>query len=79
MISKILTWIIVKLYQFGKFSEGKNFGVGVPNKRDPESPCDYYAPRKPQPHDWTDCDSDGHYLCKGCAHLNRAGKEEENG
>jgi hypothetical protein len=41
---------------------------GIPGHRDPEAPCTGYAPRPARFHDFTDCDSDGHYLCGECAH-----------
>lgn len=41
---------------------------GVPGVRDPEAECSSYAPRKPLPGDFVDCQTDGHYLCKKCAH-----------
>lgn len=36
--------------------------LGSPGVRDPDSPCDRYAPGKPS----GDCKSDGHYLCSDC-------------
>jgi hypothetical protein len=42
--------------------------VGIPGHRDPENPCTAYAPRPARWNDWQDCHTDGHYLCRGCAH-----------
>lgn len=36
--------------------------VGQPKVRDPEYPCDDFAPGTPN----GDCATDGHYLCGGC-------------
>jgi hypothetical protein len=41
--------------------------VGIPTIRDPDNPCDVYAPRRRMLQDFT-CWGDGHYLCKECAH-----------
>jgi hypothetical protein len=49
--------------------------VGVPGNRDPDHPCESYAPRPRQTGDWHDCLSDGHYLCAGCAHRDTSGSE----
>lgn len=50
---------------------------GQAGVRDPDSPCELFAPVSGI--DWLgiritadgtgDCDSDGHYLCNGCMHL----------
>lgn len=45
--------------------------VGVPGNRDPQAPCDFYAPRRKRDGDWDDCTTDGHYLCEKCAHRKR--------
>lgn len=42
--------------------------VGVPGNRDPDHPCESYAPRPRQFGDWDDCLTDGHYLCRECCH-----------
>lgn len=42
--------------------------VGVPGNRDPDNPCDGYAPRPWMPGDYKDCQTDGHYLCRLCCH-----------
>lgn len=41
---------------------------GVPGNRDPSHPCTAYAPRPRQAGDWGGCMTDGHYLCRECAH-----------
>lgn len=43
--------------------------VGIPGNRDPDQPCESYAPRPRGIGDWRDCQGDGHYLCAGCAHF----------
>ena len=43
--------------------------VGIPGNRDPEHECIGYSPRKKLFGDWDDCESDGHYLCRKCCHL----------
>lgn len=42
--------------------------VGLPLYRDPFSPCEAYEPRPVKPGDFTDCQTDGHYLCRQCCH-----------
>jgi hypothetical protein len=42
--------------------------VGVPGNRDPDSPCPAFEPRPCRLGDWSDCESDGHYLCSECCH-----------
>jgi hypothetical protein len=47
--------------------------VGIKGIRDPDSPCDAYAPdAKPIS---PDCETDGHYLCSGCG-LRKRGEDE---
>lgn len=41
---------------------------GVPGIRSIDSPCPAYAPRPYILGDWADCQGDGHYLCRKCAH-----------
>ena len=43
--------------------------LGAPGVRDPANPCADYAPGTPG----GDCESDGHYLCRGCSKRVRAG------
>lgn len=43
--------------------------VGVPGNRDPDAPCDGYAPRRWRPGDFQNCQTDGHYLCRECCHM----------
>jgi hypothetical protein len=42
---------------------------GVPGFRSKDAQCSGYSPRKLKPGDFTDCEGDGHYLCKECCHL----------
>lgn len=50
--------------------------VGVPGNRDPESPCESYAPRPAHMRDWGGCAGDGHYLCGECAHFDTEAREQ---
>lgn len=45
---------------------------GMPGVRDPDAPCDAFAPGKPA----GKCETDGHYMCDECS--NRAPDEGEN-
>lgn len=44
--------------------------VGVPGNRDPNAICEYYYPFSKRPKNthemYCNCETDGHYLCKGC-------------
>ncbi len=60
--------------------------VGMPGVRDPEYPCEEYAPTEDPdllglhltaPGNGS-CDSDGHYLCGGCLHLSESGLERRS-
>ena len=42
--------------------------LGVPGNRDPDHPCPAFEPRPRKLGDWSDCESDGHYLCAECCH-----------
>lgn len=42
--------------------------VGIPGNRDPDHPCEAYAPRRRGPFEWADCQTDGHWLCAECCH-----------
>jgi hypothetical protein len=67
-------WRWLALFAFRRWSAGQPPGrkpVGVPGNRDPDHRCDSYAPRKLLPGEWADCQSDGHYLCRECCHLDR--------
>ena len=44
---------------------------GVPGYRDPDVPCSGYEPRRVEDGDWTDCETDGHYLCDECCHKHK--------
>jgi len=50
------------------FQKGNKEPVGIPFRRDPESPCTGYEPRKKRLGDWDYCETDGHYLCQECCH-----------
>jgi hypothetical protein len=42
--------------------------TGIPGNRDPDNPCPAFEPRPCKLGDFTDCESDGHYLCAECCH-----------
>jgi len=43
--------------------------VGVPFQRDPDNVCESYMPYKNNCKSiFTDCGTDGHYMCKDCIH-----------
>ncbi len=44
--------------------------VGAPGIRDPEAPCDGFQPCGCAYSDggYSECESDGHYMCKKCVH-----------
>lgn len=45
--------------------------IGVPYERDPEAKCEFYEPFQTlRGRRWyfTDCETDGHYLCRKCIH-----------
>lgn len=68
-------WKWVTLFAYRRWSRGEVPGrkpVGVPGNRDPDHPCDMYAPRERLPGEWADCMTDGHYLCGECAHRDTA-------
>jgi len=64
-------WPWLCRFAYRQIGHAQPKAVGIPGQRDPESPCEFFAPRKPIGSDFTDCESDGHYLCKKCAHLNK--------
>lgn len=41
-------------------------GLEAPGVRDPEAPCEEFAPGEPDT--GSKCDTDGHYLCMKCRH-----------
>ncbi len=41
--------------------------TGLPLMRDPSSPCEHYSPRPRNRRGFSDCETDGHYLCINCA------------
>jgi hypothetical protein len=62
-------WGLLCLFAYRRWAiaEGRK-PLGVPLHRDPLSPCPAYAPRPWKLGDWNDCETDGHHLCKRCAH-----------
>lgn len=43
--------------------------VGQPGGRDPEYPCAMFEPGTPA---GSDCNTDGHYMCRECVHAPKA-------
>jgi len=74
MIMKILLYLgnfFYRLYFLAKPKAAKNI-IGIPYQRDPESPCEAYEPFLQHRKEYfTDCESDGHYLCRKCCHLKK--------
>lgn len=66
-------WLKLVLFAWRKASGPQGKGIGLPLQRDPDAPCEYYAPRKVQHGDFQDCDGDGHYLCARCCHFKKGG------
>jgi hypothetical protein len=52
--------------------------VGIPGMRDPNSPCEAFTPRQKYNDDWSDCQTDGHYLCRECALIRQDIYQETN-
>ena len=44
---------------------GREPAALMPGVRDPNYPCEMFAPGVPS---GTDCETDGHYLCRECVH-----------
>lgn len=65
-------WRRLALFAYRRWATSQEPGgrkpVGVPGNRDPDNPCEHYAPRRLMPGEWNDCMSDGHYLCRECCH-----------
>lgn len=63
-------WLMLFAYkQYSKHCTATSvLPVGVPNNRDPLSPCTGFAPRPVKLGDYLDCQTDGHYLCQLCCH-----------
>ena len=67
-------WLAVSRFAYRRIRasvEYEDLPDGVPNVRDVLNPCFVYSPRKREPQDWSDCQGDGHYLCRECALLSR--------
>ncbi|MDB5294397.1 MAG: hypothetical protein JWO31_380 [Phycisphaerales bacterium] len=66
------TWLRVCRFAYRRLMAGdptRRAPVGLPQMRDPDHRCHAFAPRPWQPGDFRDCQSDGHYLCVECCHL----------
>jgi hypothetical protein len=80
-VSKTKTmWKFIALFAYRRWARRDPDTLkptGVPGNRDPEQPCTAYSPRPYELGDWNDCESDGHYLCRECAHLTRESEYHE--
>ncbi|KKN34693.1 hypothetical protein LCGC14_0791200 [marine sediment metagenome] len=65
---KIKFWLAVMRFAYRRAVIVTQIPDGVPTIRSMDAPCPGYAPRPRTLRDWP-CDSDGHFLCKECAHL----------
>jgi hypothetical protein len=75
---KLLVWVARRAWRAAAIPD-EQMPTGIPGNRDPEHPCEAFAPRPKNSADWGGCESDGHYLCRECAHMSRearARKEE---
>ena len=73
---KFWRWLALFAYRRWAIAEGRK-PVGIPGNRDPQAPCESYAPRKRKFGDWSGCMTDGHYLCRGCAHRVEESERQE--
>ncbi len=72
-------WRALALFAYRRWARAeKRMPTGVPGNRDPEHPCEAYDPRPWLQDDWNTCMTDGHYLCRGCAHRSPAADENPN-
>jgi len=66
----INVWEGIARFAYRRYAKASSVKpVGIPGNRDPEHECIRYSPRKKLFGDWDDCESDGHYLCRKCCHL----------
>lgn len=62
-------WKALALFFYRQWAmPGGPMPTGIPGIRDPENRCTGYEPRRRGGGDF-DCESDGHYLCRECAHF----------
>ncbi len=79
---RILRWLYKQILKSIVPSNRKP--VGLPLQRDPDAPCEFYEPiyplfkKKKELGQWRfgDCQGDGHYLCKGCKHIEDKSEDE---
>lgn len=69
---KIYHWLALHIWRkYMRSLKHTPHPVGIPYERDPDARCEFYEPFRPAPgQKWyfTDCETDGHYLCKKCIH-----------
>jgi hypothetical protein len=67
-------WKALCLFAYRRWAEPTSKKpTGIPGNRDPDNVCSAFAPRKRELSDFP-CNSDGHYLCRECAHFAPDGK-----
>lgn len=70
-------WFLIARFAYRRCADPiEKAPVGLPGMRDPDNRCHVYEPRKKHERDFGDCQSDGHYLCKECAHLSAERRAE---
>lgn len=63
-------WVCLFAYRQWATSMPK-MPIGVPFYRDIDNPCPAYEPRRKLFDDFSECQSDGHFLCRECCHYNK--------
>jgi hypothetical protein len=67
-------WKALCLFAYRRWSDPvAKKPTGIPGNRDPDNVCTAFNPRPRHHHDFP-CNSDGHYLCRECAHFEPDGK-----
>lgn len=74
-MTRFWKWLTLWAYRHWRGDVLSRMPVGVPGYRDPDAPCEAYAPRWRQLGEWGDCKTDGHYLCRHCAHRDLGGEQ----
>ena len=74
MIKNFWRWLCIFAYRRAGLTI-KEKPTGLPFNRDPEDPCSAFEPRKTRLGEWSDCQTDGHYLCRECVHNAHRGDE----
>ena len=65
-------WKAVSMFAYRRWVSLEGTGpkaIGLPGVRDPLDPCEHYAPHPVRFGEYfTNCETDGHYLCRECCH-----------